>query len=161
MEYDFKNPPAEIKYTDEEPLKFTKEFGFFHNKIQFRKNITKLQNIVKEYLPTSIVAAGIRDSYLKAEFTEKFLILLLTTIENHKLANDIIEPHANRTINKGCFYIETNSKYMLLLAKDMDGLISGIDTVEEILIQTFEHYFKRKNFDEFIKIRPFVLNTCK
>ena len=49
---------------------------------------------------------------------------------------------------------------MLLLAKDMDGLISGIDTMEEIFIQTFEDYFNRKKFEEYIKIPPFKMTSC-
>jgi len=49
---------------------------------------------------------------------------------------------------------------MLLLAKDMEGLSFGVDTMEEIFSQTFEIYFEQKNFDEFLMIRPFKLLNC-
>lgn len=160
-EYVFKKAPSEIEYFDIEPLKLTKELEFFHNKNKFRRYITNLQNLVKRYLDTTLLAVGIRDTYLKEEFTEKFLILLFTSIEISKSANNIIESHKNREINQGCYYIENTSDYMLLLAKDMEGIKSGIETIEEILKQTLEHYFEQKNFDDYIKICPFKLNSCK
>jgi hypothetical protein len=50
---------------------------------------------------------------------------------------------------------------MLLLAKDMEGLILGVDTLEDILNQTFKQYFEQKNTGEYIRIKPFKLFNCK
>jgi len=159
-EYEFKNPPKEITYLDEEPLKLTKEFSFFHNKSKFRKELNRLQYLFKSYLKTPLIAAGIRDTYLKEEYTEKYYILLFTTSEVVREANKIIEKRSKIDIPSGCFLIETNPKYLVLLAMEMDGIISGIDKLEEIFNQTFEDYFNRKEFDEFIKIRPFKMSGC-
>jgi len=159
-EYEFKNPPKEIKYYDDKPLELSNEFSFYHNKSLFRKELNRLQYIFKNYLKTSLIAAGIRDSYLKEEFTEKFLILMFTTSKIIKNTNQIIEVHSQMEIPSGYFYLESNSKYMLLLTKDKDGLNSGIDTLEEIFTQTFKDYFNRKKFDEYIKIRPFKMISC-
>ena len=77
-----------------------------------------------------------------------------------KETNQVIEAHSDVEIHSNCFYLESSTKYMLLLAKDMDGLISGIDTMEEIFTQTFEDYFSRKKFDEYIKVCPFKMTSC-
>ncbi len=155
--YKFEQHPKEISYLEGEPLKLTKEFAFYHNKSNFRKELTRLQDLLKEYLNALLLATGIRDSYLEEEITEKYLIVLFTDMRTHKKANEIIKPLVSTSINPGCFYLETRSEYMLLLAKDMDGLVSGIDTMETILKQTLEDYFKQKIFDDYIKIRPFKL----
>ncbi len=49
---------------------------------------------------------------------------------------------------------------MLLLSKDMDGLISGVATMESILKQILEDYMNQQKFDDYIKIRPFELINC-
>ena len=159
-EYEFKHPPKEIKYYDDDPLKLSSEFSFYHNKSGFRKELNRLQYLFRDYLKTSLNAAGIRDSYLKEEYTENYLIILFTTSKNVKDTNQIIEAHSKIEILSGCFYLKSSSKYMLLLTKDMDGLNSGIDTLVEIFTQTFKDYFNRKKFDEHIKIRPFKMTSC-
>ena len=159
-EYEFKIPPKEITYGNEQPLKLNSEFTFYHNKNKFRKELNRLQNVFKKYLKTSLIAAGIRDTYLKEKYSENFLILLFTDNEIMKETNQIIAAHSDVKIHPNCFYLESNTKYILLLAKDMDGLNSGIDTMEEIFTQTFEDYFNRKKFDEYIKICPFKMTSC-
>lgn len=159
-EYEFKIPPKEITYSDEEPLKLSNEISFYHNKSKFRKELNRLQNLFHRYLKTSLIAAGIRDSYLKETYSENFLILLFTDNKIIKETNQIIEANSDVEILSNCFYLESSTKYILLLAKDMDGLISGIDTMEEIFTQTFEDYFSRKKFDDYIKICPFKMTSC-
>ena len=164
-EYEFKNSPKEITYSNEEPLKLNSEFTFYHNKNIFRKELNRLQNLFLRYLKTSLVAAGIRDSYLKEIYTENFLIILFTDNKIIKETTQIIEAvEANSDVEakilSNCFYLESSTKYMLLLAKDMDGLISGIDTMEEIFTQTFEDYLNRKKFENYIKICPFKMIGC-
>ena len=159
-EYEFKNPPKEITYYDDEPLKLSKEFSFFHNKTKFRKELNRLQYLFKEYLKTPLIAAGIRDSYLREDYTEKYLIVLFATNEIVKDTNRIIEKHSGKEINSGCFFLESTPNYLLLLTEDMDGLKSGIETMELIFKQTFEDYFIRKNFEDFIKISSFKMIGC-
>lgn len=159
-EFEFKETPKEISYREGEPLILSNEFSFFHNKNKFRKDLNRLQYIFKNYTKDSLVAAGIRDTYLKEEYTEDFLIVLFTTNEIVKNANEIIEKYINKKFNSGCFYLETTSNYMLLIAKEMKGLINGIDIMEDIFTQTFEDYLKQEKFDDHIKIRQFFLNNC-
>ena len=123
-EYVFKVKPTEITYLDNDPLELSKDFIFFHNKIKFRKEITQLQNIFKEYTKTPLQASGIRDSYLKEEFSENFYIIVFTTHDVVRKSNEIIGPHSHLELNKGCYYIESTSEYILLLAKDLDGVKS-------------------------------------
>ena len=158
--YEFRSEPKEITYFNEEPLKLDKNFSFFHNKIKFRKEITRLQLLFKEYTQISLLALGIRDSYLKEEYSDNFNIVLFTTNQNIRNATHIIDPYKNTEIKPGCFYLKARSEYILLLATDMNGLISGIDFMEEIFTQTFENYFNKKNLDEYIKITPFELSHC-
>ena len=159
-EYVFKVKPTEITYLDKDPLELNKDFIFFHNKIKFRKEITQLQNIFKEYTKTALQASGIRDSYLKEEFSETFYIVVFTTHEVVRKTNEIIEPHRHIKLETGCYYIESTSEYMLLLAKDMIGIQSGVTTMEDIFYQTFEDYFAQKNPDDYVKIRSFKLLNC-
>ena len=133
---------------------------FFHNKSKVRKDLTPLQHLFKSYTPTPLLAYGIRDSFLKKELTEQYLIVLFTTPEIIKDTNKIISGYTNIEINQGCFYLETNPEYMLLLAKDMEGLHSGTAIMEDILTQVLEDYFSKKNFEEFIKIPQFKINSC-
>lgn len=159
-DYEFRSNPREITYLDDAPLKLDKNFSFFHNKIKFRKELTRLQLIFKDYTKISLLASGIRDSYLKEEYSEKFFIVIFTTNQAIKDANQMIDPYKDTNIKPGCFYLESTPNYMLLLAKNMEGLTSGIATLEEIFTQTFEIYFKQKNQDDYIKIKPFKLFNC-
>jgi len=158
--YEFEKQPFEIQYYDEEPLKLTNDFAFFHNKNKFRKELVKLQNLFKDYVNYALGAQGIRDSFLSEKYTENYLIVVFTTPEIAKKADKIVETHLNESIKPGCFLINTNSEYMVLIAKDMDGLILGINTMEAILKQTLNDYFEQKKFDDYIKIRPFSLKNC-
>lgn len=158
--FKFKESPKEITYLKGVPLELNEDFVFFHNKSKVRKDLTPLQHLFKSYTQTPLLALGIRDSYLDEELTEKYLIIIFTTSEIIKDANDILSGYTDVVINKGCFYLEANSKYMLLLTKDMDGLHSGTTIMEEIFTQVLEDYFSRKNFDEFIKISQFKINSC-
>ena len=75
-------------------------------------------------------------------------------------ANRFIKNHSELQLKSGCFFLITNSNYMLLLARDMEGLVFGIDTIEDILKQVMEDYLSKKNFDDYIKIRSFKLFDC-
>lgn len=159
-EFKFEKSPLKITYFDKDPLKLTSEFIFYHNKSKFRKELTRLQYLIKSYTKVSLQAAGIRDSYLKEDYSDKFLIILFTISDIMKKTNEIIEPNLNIELNLGCFYLESNTDFMLLLSSDMEGLISGIDTLETILKQVLEDFTNQKRFDDYIKIRPFKLFNC-
>ena len=156
-EYEFKKKPEEIEYFEEEPLELNENFIFYHNKNKFRKDVTRLQNLFKEFTKNPLIATGIRDSYLKEELTENYLLILFTTGDTIKDTSKIIESYLHKDIEPNHFYLITASQYMLLLTKDMNGLISGIDAMEEIFKQTFEHYLAQKKFDEFVKISQFQM----
>jgi len=156
-EFTFKNPPKKISYLDEEPLKLTEDFVFFHNKSKLRKRLTPIQDIFKSYTKNPLLALGIRDSYLKEEYTDKFLIILFTTQDIISNTNNIIKTHSEVDFEKGNFYLRVSSQYLILLAKDMEGINVGVDLMEGIFIQVLEDYFNRKEFDDFIKIRPIKL----
>ncbi|MFX0026932.1 MAG: hypothetical protein ACFE8M_11030 [Candidatus Hermodarchaeota archaeon] len=158
--FEFKEAPKKLSYIEGEPLRLSNDLTFFHNKNKFRKYLNRLQYVFKDYTKDSLVAAGIRDTYLKEKYTENFLIVLFTTNEIVKNANEVIEKYINMKFDSGCFYLETTSNYMLLIAKEMKGLISGIDIMEELFIQTFEDYLKQEKFDDYIKIRQFFLSKC-
>ncbi|MFX0034225.1 MAG: hypothetical protein ACFE9I_01130 [Candidatus Hermodarchaeota archaeon] len=159
-EFKFEKVPLKITYLDEEPLILNNKFVFFHNKSKLRKDLTKLQYLIKSYTNNPLQAAGIRDSYLKEEFSETFLIVLLTLPETIQNTNNIIETYSNIEINSGCFYIATNQNFMLLLTKDMKGFTAGINTMETILKQVMEDYMSQKKFDDYIKICSFNLINC-
>ncbi len=159
-EFEFEKEPKEITYIEGEPLKLNKEFVFFHNKNLFRKELTRLQYLFKSYTNIPLIASGIRDSYLKDEFSQKNLIVIFTTNEVIKETNQIIKNNSNVEINSNCFFLEATSTYMLLLAKDLKGLILGLDTMELVIKQVMDEYFNQKKFDEYIKIRPFKLYNC-
>ena len=158
-EYTFENPPKEILYIDGEPLKLSNDFYFFHNKNKFRKDLNSLQFLFRDYVKTPLVAAGIRDTYLKEKYSENNLIVLFTTMETHKRANEIIEPHLDKASGSEEYYLETTSEYMLLIAKDMEGLRLGIKLMEEIFKLTFEDYVNQQKFDDYIKIRQFKIRN--
>jgi hypothetical protein len=160
-EFKFENPPLKITYFDEDPLELNSEFIFFHNKSKFRKELNRLQYLIKSYTKIALHAAGIRDSYLKQEYSEKFLMVIFTTPEMVKNTNEFMKKQINIELNPECFYLKTSSDYMLLLSKDMNGLISGITKMESILKQTIEDYLDQQKFDDYIKIRPFELLDCE
>jgi hypothetical protein len=160
-EFKFEKTPLKITYFEDEPLKLNNNFIFFHNKSKFRKELTRLQYIIKSYTKIALQAAGIRDSYLKQEYSDEFFIVIFTTPEILKDTNEFISKHSDLELNPGCFYLETTSEFMLVLSKDMEGLISGVATMESILKQTLEDYLNQQKFDDYIKIRPFELQNCE
>jgi len=159
-EFKFEKLPSKITYIDEEPLKLNSEFIFFHNKSKFRKELNRLQYLIKTYTKVPLQAAGIRDTYLKESISENYFIILFTISDIMKKANEIIEPNLSIELNPGCFYLESNTEFMLLISRDIEGLISGVDTLETILKQVLEDYTNQKRFDDYIKIRPFKLTDC-
>lgn len=160
IKFEFKKRPEEISYSEGKPLCLTNKFSFYHNKNRFRKELTRLQNLFKQKINDPLLASGIRDSYLKEDYTENLLIVIFTTNEIIKNATKIIKSYPNLLINAGCAVIKSTNEYMLLLAKDMKGLTRGIDYIEEILTQVLDDYLERKNFNDYIKIRPFELSVC-
>ncbi|MBD3194459.1 MAG: hypothetical protein GF317_05340 [Candidatus Lokiarchaeota archaeon] len=158
--FEFKNPPRELEYHEGEPLKLTEEFRFYHNKMKFRKELNKLQYLFNDYLKKTLQAAGIRDSYLKLEYTNKYLMIIFTDPENIKSADKIIKKHESIEIEKNCYVIESTSEYLLLLTKNREALTEGIEMVYEILDQVLHEYFNRNEPDKFIQIRPFSLFGC-
>lgn len=158
-EFTFKTPPKSLIYIEGEPLKLTERFDFFHNKSKIRKALNLLQYLFNSYIKTPLLASGIRDSYLTEEFTEEFLIVLFTTPEIIKKANDIIEKYSNIEITEGKFYLVSTQDYMLLLSKDIEAINTGIEYMEETFRQILEDYFTKKNFEEFIKVRQFSLSN--
>lgn len=158
-EFKFANPPKSISYLEGEPLKLTEQFDFFHNKSKIRKSLNKLQYLFKSYTKTPLLASGIRDSYLTEEFTDEYLIILFTTPEIVKDTNSILTKYSDIKISKENFLLITTQEYMLLLAKNIDAINSGVDYIEEILKQVLEDYFGKKEFEDFIKIRQFSLSN--
>ena len=159
-DYEFRSEPKEITYLDEEPLKLDQDFTFFHNKIKFRKDLTRLQMIFKDYTGISLLASGIRDSYLKEEYSEKFYMVVFTTRKIISDTTKIIDPYKDANIKPGCLILECKSNYILLLTKDAKGLVAGVDTFEDILNQSFKDYFEQKNREDYVKIKPFKLFNC-
>jgi hypothetical protein len=158
--FEFKETLKKITYIEESPLELNEDFVFYHYKSKVRKELTPLQYLIKSFTKNPLLALGIQDSFLKKEFTDKYLIILFTASENVKNTNEIIAEYTDIEINQGCFYLVTTSDYMLLLTKDLDGLKSGKKIMEEILNQVLEDYFTKKNFDDFIKIRQFRIYSC-
>lgn len=158
-EFIFKNPPKSITYIEGEPLKLTEEFNFFHNKTKLRKNLTQLQLLFKSYMKNPLLASGIRDSYLTEEYTEKYLFVLFTTPEIIKNSNEILASYSDIEFTQGNFFLITTPDYMMLLAKDMNGINPGVEIMEEILNQVLEDYFNKKRFEDYIKIRQFKLSN--
>ena len=156
-EFELDETSSKISYMDGDPLKLNNEFNFFHNKNKFRRELNDLQYIFKDYTGNSLVASGIRDSYLKKEISDNFLVMVFSTNETIKNASHIVEPRINLAFEEGSYYIESRDKYILLLSKDMKGLKSGINVLEMIFTQVFENYLKINNLEEYVKIRPFNL----
>ena len=159
--YNFKNPPKEMEYLDGEPFKLNQDLIFYHNKNIFRKELTKLQNVFNLYTKNPLIASGIRDSYLDQELFENYFLVFFAKGDLIERCNEIIKQHVRKKIESGCFYLIILQEYMLLLSKDMNGLISGINIMEEIFIQTFKDYFEQNNLDAFIQIPQFKLYSCK
>jgi hypothetical protein len=160
-EFNIKEPPKKITYLEGEPLELNEEFKFYHNKLKFRKYINQLQYLFQDYMEITLQAPGIRDSYLKKLYTNSYLMVIFTDQETIKETNRIIEKHADLLIEKGCYYLETTSDYMLLLSKDLEGIKAGTKTMRDILEQVLNDYFNVQNdFDKFIKIRLFSLYGC-
>ncbi|MFX0153555.1 MAG: hypothetical protein ACFE9Q_03420, partial [Candidatus Hodarchaeota archaeon] len=120
----------------------------------------RLQYLIKSYTKVPLHAAGIRDSYLKENVSDKYLIILFTISDIIKKANEILEPILSIELNPGCFYLESNTDFMLLLSRDIEGLNFGIDTLETILKQILEDYMNQERFEDYIKVRPFRLFNC-
>ncbi|MFX1496017.1 MAG: hypothetical protein ACFFBH_00685 [Promethearchaeota archaeon] len=159
QEFEFKKSPKNISYLEGPPLILSNELSFFHNKNKFRKELNQLQFLFKDYTDNPLIAAGIRDSYLKEEFSEEFLIVLFTTNDIVRKTNKIVEKFVKMEYKSGSYYLESTSEYVLLIAKDMDGLVSGINVLEEIFTQTFEDYLKQQAFEDYVKIRPFLIHN--
>jgi len=145
IKFEFQKPVKEISYLEKEPLKLHQELQFFHNKSFFRKDLVKLQYLFQDNVGMTLRATAIRDTYLREEFTEEYMIVLLSTNEVQKKTDTIIEGRSDIEFKPADYYIEVTSEYLLLLTKDMDGLASGLDDIETILNQTFKNYFQTKN----------------
>ena len=150
-EYNFKKNPKELSYSNDTPFKLDQDLIFYHNKNTFRRYLVDLQNLFKTYTKNPLIASGIRDSYLDEEYFENYLFVLFMKGELIDQCNDIVKKHAEKNIDSKCYYLVTTSEYMLLLSKDMDGLLSGISVMEDIFTQTFEEY---------IQIRQFKMYSC-
>jgi hypothetical protein len=159
-EFEFEQSPSKIKYFDGEPLQLTNEFIFFHNKSKFRQELNQLQYLIKSYTNVALHAAGIRNSYLKEEYFDRFLLVILTTSESVKKTNEFLKVYSKLKLNSGCFYLHTTSKFMLLLSKDMEGLKLGLKVMETVLKQVLEDYMNQMKFDDYIKICSFELSDC-
>lgn len=159
IEFTFKSPPKMFTYIEGEPLKITEYYDFFHNKSKIRKSLIQLQYLFKSYTKTPLLASGIRDTYLKEEYSEDYLMILFTTPDIIKDANKIIEIYSNFEFTIGKFLLITTQDYLLLLAKDIGAINSGVEYMEEILKQILEDYFAKKDFEDFIKVRQFSLSN--
>ncbi|MBY8990030.1 MAG: hypothetical protein KGD58_04675 [Candidatus Lokiarchaeota archaeon] len=159
IEFTFKSPPKMFTYIEGEPLKITEYYDFFHNKSKIRKSLIQLQYLFKSYTKTPLLASGIRDTYLKEEYSEHYLMILFTTPDIIKDANKIIEIYSNFEFTIGKFLLITTQDYLLLLAKDIGAINSGVEYMEEILKQILEDYFAKKDFEDFIKVRQFSLSN--
>ncbi len=158
--FEFKENPKEITYIEKPPLELNEDFVFYHNKSKVRKELTPLQFLFKSFTNNPLLALGIRDSFLKKEFTDKYFIILFTTSEIVKKVNGIIAEYTDIEINQGFFYLVTTSDYMLLLTKDMDGVKSGTKAMEEILNQVLEDYSNKEKYNDFIKICQLRIYSC-
>ena len=158
--FEFKKQPQEISYLEVDPLNITEDFVFYHNKSKIRKALTPIQYLFKSYTKNPLLALAIRDSFLQEEYTESFMMVLFTVPKVVEQTNKIIQEYSDIQLNKGCYYMHVSSTYLLLLARDMKGLDTGIEIMENLLNQVLEHYFDKKEFEDFIKIRPFKIIGC-
>jgi hypothetical protein len=160
LKFEFKKDPKIITYLDGKSLNLTNQFVFYHNKNRFRKDLTRLQNLFNDKVNVPLLASGIRDSYIKEEYSDNYLITIFTTKLKIKESNQMFESMQYKSLEDGCALIYANEEYMILVAKDMIGLVLGIEYIEEILTQILDEYLERKEFDDYIKIRPFKLTAC-
>ncbi|MHA1374003.1 MAG: hypothetical protein ACTSR7_06890 [Promethearchaeota archaeon] len=144
-EFELNKDSAKISYNEGEPLKLNNDY------------VNKLQYLFKKYTGDSLVASGIRDTYLKEEISEDFLIVFFTTNDTVKNADDVIEPKINLAFETGDYYLKSSTNYILLMSKDMAGLTAGINTLESVFTQVFEHYLKINDPEDYVKIRPFEI----
>jgi hypothetical protein len=159
-EYEFENAPKEIAYSDGEPLKLTNKFRFYHNKSSFRKDLNSHQYLFKSYLKQVLMAVGIRDSYLKPHYFDNFYIVIFTEPDKIDNATAILEDINPDELDEDCYRMKATSEYLLLIAKKKDALRDGLKKLEQLLKQTLEDYLNQKEFDEYIKIRNFIMFNC-
>ncbi len=155
------NENINVEFHSGDSLKITSEFKFYHNKLKFRKEINTLQFLFKKYLDNPLQATGIRDSYLDEEYSNTFLILIFSTYENIKNLNIFMKKYKELEIDHSCFFTESNSEYIILLSKDIEGIKEGIHILEDIFNQILTKYFENRNFNEYIQIFPFKINNCQ
>ena len=158
--FEFENEPKAITYNESNPLKLTNEFRFYHNKLKFRKNLNDLQYLFQEYLKFPLIAAGIRDTYVKVEYTENYLFMILTTPEIIKDTNRIIKEFVEKDPGKDCYYIKCTEEWFLLFAKNLKAIRAGIERSHKMLKQILKSYFETQEYDEYIKIPAFLLYDC-
>ncbi len=160
FKFKFEKSPKKLTYLEKEPFKLNKDLQFYHNKVKIKALLTPLQELFKLHVGAPLMITAIRDSYLNAEFSENYLTVLFTTFENAQKANDIIKPLNDMKIETNCYYLEIDTQYLILLAKDMKGITAGCKVLEELIKQSFNDYFENKNFDSFITMPTTKLYDC-
>jgi len=150
--YEFSKKPQFIEYHEEEPLKLHKNLNLFHSKVKIRKFITGLQNLFKERIGIPLDAPAIRDTYLKKEYSDKYLILFCAELEKEKELNIIIDNFEKNQIKSSGYEIEITRDFILLKTIDLKGFEIGINSLKTIFEQIFSKYFSEKKFDEYIQI---------
>ncbi len=150
--YEFQTQPQKVEYHEGESFKLHKDLNLFHNKMRIRKLITGVQNLFKERLGIPLDAPAIRDTYFKAEYTNKSFILLCSELDKERELNQIFEKYIVHNLNPGGFEIEVSNEYIFLRAPDESGFEKGIKILTSILNQTLNKYFKEKQFEEHIEI---------
>ncbi len=158
--FKFEKPPKKLTYTEKESFKLTKDLQFYHNKSKIKNLLSPLQDLFKIHVGAPLMVTAIRDSYLNAGFSEKYFTVLFTTFEFVQKANRIVEPLKEINIETYCYYIEIDTNYLILLAKDMKGITAGCKVLEELIKQSFNDYFENKNFDSFITMPTTKLYDC-
>jgi hypothetical protein len=150
--YKFPIKPKFVEYHENESFKLHKDLNLFHNKVRIRKPITNMQNLFKDRLGIPLDAPAIRDSYLMKEFSNKYLILLCSELEQEKKLNKIIEKYEKNQLKNNGYEIEITKDFILLKALNLKGFELGINTLTEIFEQTFSKYFEIKDYDQYIQI---------
>lgn len=150
--YEFPTKPQIIEYYEDEPLKLHKNLNLFHNKVKLRKFITSLQNLFKDRVGIPLDAPAIRDTYLKKEYSDKYLILLCSELEIEKELNTIIDKYEKNQLKSSGYEIEVTKDFILLKAIDLMGFEIGINSLKSIFEQAFSKYFSENKFDKYIQI---------
>ncbi len=158
--FKFEKPPKKLTYTEKESFKLTKDLQFYHNKSKIKNLLSPLQDLFKIHVGAPLMVTAIRDSYLDAGFSEKYLTVLFSTFEFAQKANDIVEPLNNINIETSCYHIEIDTNYLILLAKDTKGISSGCKMLEDLIKQSFDDYFENKKFDQYITMPTMKLYNC-